>query len=359
MKKLDALQTVYSYMFPEVKRAVMDTMMPTLMERIRAEPESNSIVSLLKTDGELLTLIETTFRQDYLSRFLQAPEEMDTMHEPILQKYVDRHSVALPGLAGFQNRYPTAGSEEGIRETLSYLLMQGVEQVYVLKGEYEGYHFVGETRGYNHEGETKQLKTIEIDSNTTNVTDIEPGWFFISNPSARDGNIIPNEFIDEVCEGGHKVFYDLAYVDSTRPHEFDLSHENIRAAVISFSKPYGLFYFRAGAAFTKEPIPSLYGNKWFKVVPSLLVADKLMDSVNPGELYQKYGPVQEGIIKRINDEHGLGMRASDALLLGHLKKEDVGGFSQEQLDLIRPFKRGDDYRFCLKPYYEMLEGDER
>ena len=321
MKKLEALTTIYSYMYPEVRNVILETFAP-----------------------------------EFLSKLLQSPNEMDVMHVPIIQKYVDSHAETVSGLANFPYRYPTAGSEEGIREVITHLLNQGVEEIYVLKGEYEGYNFVSQTRGYKTVSGKNHVKTLEIDPDKVKFADLKPGWFFISNPSARDGNVIPEEFMNEIRKAGHLIFYDLAYADSTNPNDkFDLKHENDRFAVVSFSKPFGLFYFRVGFAFSKEEIPSLYANKWFKVVPSLLVANAVLDKIKPGELYKKYRPVQEAIVEGINRDFDLGIKPSDALLLAHLKDEDAKHLSAPQLDLISQFRRGNGYRFCLKPYYEKFE----
>jgi hypothetical protein len=155
--------------------------------------------------------------------------------------------------------------------------------------------------------------------------------------------------IEDICEAGHKVFYDLAYLGSTRQNLFDVSHPNIFAAVVSFSKPYGLFYDRIGFTFSREAVPALYGNKWFKSILGLMIADKIVKRLRPGELYDWYRPIQENIISGINYEHGLGMRPSDALLLGYRK--DDSGLDDGQKEMISKFRRGAGYRFCLTPYY--------
>ena len=357
MKQLEALTTVYSYMFPEVRKVILGTMLPSLLEQVSANQNSVNLVSKLRKDSDLLELVEKIFATEYISQFLKPPGEMDRMHIPIMQKYVDLHSSNIPGLANFPFRYPTAGSEEGIREVLTHLLTQGVGEIYALKGEYEGYHFAGQTRGYRTSSGRNSIKTIEVDPLRTKAKDLRPGWFFISNPSSRDGNVICEQFLNELRQAGHFLFYDLAYADSANPdNKFDLNHGNNRIAVASFSKPYGLFYFRVGFVFSKEEVPSLYGNKWFKVVPSLLIADAIMDKLKPEELYKKYRPIQQAIVEGINKDFDLGMRVSDSLLLGHITSEDAKKLNETQLWMISRFKRGDGYRFCLKPYYERQVG---
>ena len=309
MKKLEAITTVYSYRFPEVRR--------------------------------IITELTSPFPHEVFLRSTSPPGALDDFHEPVIDKVLEFHAASVPHLKDFGFRYPTSGSEEGIREVMTSLQAQGVKQIYVLEGEYEGFKAVGETRG---------MKTVEVKPDA-NPKSLEPGFWFISNPSARDGNIIPNQFIEDVCDAGHRVFYDMAYLGSTRPHEFDLSHKNIFAAVVSFSKPFGLFYDRIGFTFSREEVKSLYGNKWFKGILGLMIAEKIVEELGPTELFDKYRPVQEGIIAGINQDFGLGIRPSDALLLGYLTNADAEKLDPEQKEMIARFKRGNGYRFCLTPCY--------
>ncbi len=310
-KEFKAITTVYSYYFPEVRK-IID-------ELVKKYPHDVFLKSV--------------------------KPGLDDFHVSIINQYLDFQAQSIPHLRDFSFRYPIAGSEEGIREVLTFLQAKGVKKIYVLKGEYEGYKAVAETRC---------IETVEV-APDTNPKTLEKGYWFISNPSARDGNIIPNEFINKILEAGHKVFYDLTYVGSTQPYVFDVSHPNIFAAVVSFSKPYGLFYYRVGFAFSREEIPSLYGNKWFKNIFSLLVAQKIMERLGPKDIPEKYKPIQKKIIGEINKEHGLGIKPSHALLLGYLPKELAKKLLPDKLKMIERFKRGDFYRFCLTPYYEELE----
>ena len=47
------------------------------------------------------------------------------------------------------------------------------------------------------------------------------------------------------------------------------------------------------------------------------------------------------------------MRASNALLLGHIDSDR--GLGRSQTEMISPFRRGSGYRFCLTPYFENYE----
>ncbi|MBW3022529.1 aminotransferase class I/II-fold pyridoxal phosphate-dependent enzyme [Candidatus Woesearchaeota archaeon] len=336
MKKLETMKAVYSYFFPEVRKLVhFESQIPEeLFLNSTSADEAQKIIS---------KMYKKPFK---VPATLEGKVDLDRIHEPIIEKVIESYSEIIPSLSRFKNRYPMAGSSQGIFHLLAEIKNKGKDFAYVLKGEYEGYAEYGKTLGIN-------VKEIGPE---TDFRKLDSGIWFISNPSARDGNIIENEQIEEICNSGHKVILDLAYAGSTKPYKFDVSNENIPAVVMSFSKPYGVFRFRIGGfTFSKEPVDSLYANKWFKDVPRLMTALKIVEEVPPGSLYKKYRPVQERIVANLNDEFGLGMRTSDAVLLGHLTKEDAGMLDEEKRKMIESFRRGDGYRFCLTPYFEKLE----
>jgi len=311
MKPFEAITTVYSYYLPEVRDLVDDI--------TRVYPHNVFLRSV--------------------------KPGLDDFHQPILEKLVDLHREDVPGLAQFPHSYPTSGTEEGIREYMTLLQSRGVERIYFWEGEYEGYREVARSRGI----EARPVP-IAADPGT-----LDPGYWFFSNPSARDGMIVPEERIHAVLEAGHKVFYDLAYLGATGPYIFDLSHPNIDAAVVSFSKTYGLFYYRIGFTFCREQIPALYANKWFKNIFSLLLAEAVLDRVDLPALAAKYKHLQAAVVEQINTQHNLGLTASDAFLLAHLPLADAVKLRAVQQELIQPFRRGTGYRFCLTPYFLLAE----
>lgn len=311
MKAFEAIITVYSYYLPEIR--------------------------------ELITRMTRVYPHDVFLRSIKPG--LDDFHVPIIERLAKVHAQTLPHLADFANRYPTAGSEEGIREYLTHLRNLGVDSIYVWAGDYEGYREVAKTRGF-------QVKEIAF---TQDPADLPPGHWFLSNPSARNGQLLPEARVRAVLNAGHKVFYDLSYLSSTAPHVYDLSHPHIDAAAISFSKPFGLFYYRIGFLFSRAPVPVLYANKWFKNVFGLLIADRVLAELDLPALAARYKQVQAAIVQELNREHGLGLAASDAFLLAHLPKEAADGLSPSQRDLISRFRRGEYYRFCLTPYFEAYE----
>lgn len=337
MRKLEAMKAVYSYFFPEVRPSMH------FGERLPDEIFLTT-TSAEKASEELSKLFETPFE---VTKNNEGKIDLDMIHEPVIDRVVKAYSKIAPTLGNFESRYPTPGTSQGIFNVLSSLKAKGIDEIYVLKGEYEGYGEYGKNLG---------IKAREIDPINDDLEKLEKGYWFVSNPSARDGNIIPNEFIEELCDNGHKVALDLAYAGSTEPYEFNLGNENVEKIFLSFSKPYGIFRFRIGFTFSREPVDSLYANKWFKDVPRLMTAAKLVEKVPPGSLVKKYKPVQREIVKEINDEFGFGMIPSDAILLGYLPAGRANDLSKEKVELISNFRRGDNYRFCLTPYFEKMVG---
>jgi len=311
MKIFKAITTVYSYYLPEIR--------------------------------ELITDLTREYPHDVFLRSIVPG--LDDFHHPIIEKLIAAHQHDVPHLSQFPHRYPTAGSEEGIREYLTFLQSEGVERIYVWKGDYEGYRETAKTRN---------IATVEVDYDHDPAM-LAPGHWFLSNPSARNGMIVPPEKVQAIAEAGHKLFYDLPYLGATDPSLFDVSHPNVAVAAISFSKPYGLFYYRVGFMLCREPIPSLYANKWFKNVFGLLIADKILDEIDHVELARKYKAIQADIVEQINQSFELGLSDSDAFLLAKLPASDAAQLPEEQQDMIAKFKRGDWYRFCLTPYFEEYE----
>ena len=313
MNTFKAITTVYSYYMPEIR--------------------------------ELITDLTREYPHDVFLRSISPG--LDDFHHPIIDKLVAVHEQDVPHLGKFAHRYPTSGSEEGIREYMTFLQSQGVSQIYVWEGDYEGYRETAKTRS---------IDTIEVDYDCDPAT-LPPGHWFLSNPSARNGMIVPAAKILAIAEAGHQVFYDLAYLGATDTAVFDVSHPNIVAAVVSFSKPYGLFYYRVGFTFSSEPIPALYANKWFKNVYGLLVAEGILDRIDRAAMVRKYKAIQASIVERINEASGMGLSASDAFLLAKLPADAGAHLPPEQRQMIERFRRSHWYRFCLTPYFMEREDD--
>lgn len=334
MKELKAMKAVYTYYFPEVRKLMKEVAnkIPDKLFSVNAKAED-----IQKKLGKLFNpALEIPGTEKGLV-------DLDEIHVPIIKRIIKAYSKTIKGL-NYAFTYPTSGSSEGIFHILTQLLVKGVKEINTLKGEYEGYSI--------------QAQNLGIKTNTfteEEALNAKPGTWFISNPSARNGNIISNEFINELASKGNKIILDLAYVGTTKPYVYDVTDRNITQVVMSFSKPYGLFRFRVGGfVFSRNEIPTLYGNKWFKDVTRLLQALKVAEEIGPLKLYKKYKLVQEKIINYINKEFNLGLKASDAFLIGYIPENEANKLSLEQLELIKNYKR-EDYRLCLTPYIELLE----
>lgn len=311
MKTLKAITTVYSYYLPEIR--------------------------------DLITRMTRDYPHDVFLRSILPG--LDDFHVPVMDRLIGSHAVDVPALGQFANRYPTAGSEEGIREYMTVLQGQGVKRIYVWKGDYEGYREVARTRG---------IEAVDVEFEADPAA-LPPGHWFLSNPSARNGMIVPREKVLAIAEAGHKVFYDLSYIGTTVPVVYDVAHPNVAVVAVSFSKPYGLFYYRIGFIFSREPVATLYANKWFKNIYGLLIADRIVQEVDQAQLSAKYRSIQAEIVRSINAETGLGLAAADVFLLANMPASSAARLPEEAQSQLNRYRRGDWYRFCLTPYFEEYE----
>lgn len=335
--QLKAMKAVYTYFFPEVRELIhsTDSLERSLFLTTTDVEEAQNVVDSLGFRNRIV-----------VPATIEGKVDLDAIHEPVIDRITKIYEPVVPGISSFRNRYFTSGSSEGIFHALAELKAKGVDRIFTFEGEYEGYKEYGKTLG---------IETVEIDSKRTRIRDLEKGTWFVSNPSAVDGNIISNETIRELCDNGNKVYLDLAYVGSTKEHTFDVSHENIPGVFMSFSKPYGVFRFRIGFTFSREPLNSLYANKWFKDIQRVLASAKIAEEVGPRLLHKRYVPKQLEIVDSLNQKYGLNIQPSDVLLLGNIPKSETVKLSESQRELLAPYKRGGGYRLCLTPYYEELE----
>lgn len=298
-------KTVYCYYFPEVRDVVTKT----------ANPYPHDI-------------------------FLQSLDPgLDHFHEPIIEKYLSHMREQMPGLDTYPERYTAHGASESIFHILADIAAKEIEApLYVLEGEYEGYAGYGQNLGLS-------FTTVSYDAD---FSTLPKGIFFISNPSARDGNILPNEKIAEIGDAGHEIILDGSYVGFTAPHKFLVTHQNIRAVLVSLSKPFGLYYYRIGFCFMRKEMKTLYVNRWFKNIFSHIVADNVLSAFSASELAEKYREQQRKAVRILSDELGFPVHASDVTILAHVPESEVPPEAKEK---IKIFKRGDRYRFGLTAYF--------
>lgn len=309
MKRLKAIRSVYAYYFPEIRK-----------------------------------LIDELTKKFPHEVFLKSIEPgLDNFHFPIIRRYLKFNQSLVPYLKDFRFRYVTNGSNEAIFHLLVALAVAKQKKpLYIFKGEYEGYQGYAQNLG---------IKVKVVDSEKIDPASLKKGFWFISNPSARNGKIIPNKVILGICRAGHEVVLDLTYIGLTRSYQFEVNHPNILAVITSLSKPFGLFYYRIGFAFARDKIATLEPNIWFKNIFSLLIADKILSSFKPQYFYRKYRPIQQKIIREIKSQTGIEIKPSDVVILGYLGRKNTQKLGKSQIEEIERFQRGDFYRFCLTPYF--------
>lgn len=268
-------------------------------------------------------------------------KQMTEYHKPVFEDLIHMRRDDVLGLRGFDQRYPTYGSDHAICEYLSYLSVEeGVKFIYVLEDDYEGYTERARSRGI-------ETRVVAVE---TDPKDLESGIWFISNPSARDGNLLADGTVEAILKAGHRVVYDLAYLGTTDNHQFDLRHENIDGALVSFSKPYGLFSHRIGFSFFRRPVPSLEANAlWFKNIFGLTLARKVIVAIDHHVHAKTYKAAQRAIVDSLAEQTGLPLKPSDAFLLAHVSED--AQLTDKQREMLQPYRRGNRHRLCLTPYF--------
>lgn len=344
LKNYGVSKTVYSWRFPETTVLYMG-----MLHAQRSEMESRHANAWEKTQD----VYDQEFFRDWIDWV-----------EPLNLK-ID--------FEDFEHRYPTAGSSEAIREVLAYLgsLAQykpslGVPTIHIFEGEYEGYKALAKPYGirvveHPRFGVEKSIRDFMKHGQTT-----EGHYFFLSQPSAIDGNIWTScgSFLRWLRDHTDiRVALDLCYVGlvpqskwfyppkSEQSRIFGGSErdtfEIVDYVFMSLSKVFGVYYNRIGGVFSRNPIPGLWGNKWFKNLDSLYFGQQLMKSYGPFYLPNKYHPHQQEAREILHHDDNLlfeDTRCSDVILLSHAYSNNKSVFS-----------RGGNKRFCMTPLMDLIE----
>ncbi len=259
---------------------------------------------------------------------------LDDYHEGFYQAYCKHFAWYLTGTDKFEYHYHTNGSSEWIFHVLTSIATKGQDKnIYVLNGEYEGYEWYGSNVG---------LKFTKVSYDELLVA--TPGIIFISNPSSRDGNIISNEDIAKIGDSGHEIYYDISYFWITKPFVMDISHPAIQWVFISLSKPFWLYYYRIGMYLSKKEMLTLKPNRWFKSILNLIIGTKVLETLKPFELYEKYHDVQKKVVAYLNDANQTTIEPSDILMLASCP--EVPANRPERKEFVRWPK----LRLCLTDY---------
>jgi len=288
----------------------------------------------------------------YFAQFHEAwTGKQDAAHTSFFKTWIkwSSHMVDFdPDRFPFQ--YPTAGASEGLRQIIfDYATKKaGPKIVHVFAGEYEGYRAYAEAAGLLVlEHPREQWRDVP------SVLARQGGLFFLSQPSAIDGNIWGdcNDFLEQVtaATGYPSVVLDLTYVGATASTgsvgKINATVGCIRNVVFSLSKPFGAYYDRIGGLFSRTEDLGLFGNKWFKNLTSLQLGTALMEDMSVFYMASQYQSTQRQHAQRVGRTLGITLHPSDVYILA-----TAPGCNDAALDtyLRRPAESG-QLRFCLTP----------
>jgi len=225
----------------------------------------------------------------------------------------------------FRAFHMTNGSSEAVKEIIAQFAVDTRCQgsIHVFEGEYEGYELYAQNYHLN------VIKHPRSDQFWHEGPKSENEMFFISQPSAIDGNVWPEleNFLGKLgkTRPKMKVILDIAYLGCTaKQFTINIGHfgKNVSAITWSMSKSLGTFYDRIGGVFSTENIPGLYENIWLKNVVNIELGKKLLQNVSsPFEIPEKYSPLQALAINRIKERTGRIIIPSDVILLGYANKK--------------------------------------
>lgn len=324
------------------------------------------------------------------------------------QRWLKETKLDLP-FADLPYRYPTAGSSEAIREVLAnlgslahYKPVNGPATIHILGGEYEGYKALAKPYGIrvvHHNWAERDTYGNDLERSLRSIlhyaerNSTKGHYLFLSQPHSLNGNILRDfdSFMNEIAQKTDlRVALDLCYVGLVPSSKWFVKDQpkfglNLKEGAdiidyvfFSLSKVFGVYYHRIGGVYSRNEIPGLWGNMWFKNLDSLYLGEKLMSKFGPFDLPDKYQPLQEkiGTFQMLdktgkpfsfypdgdyhNGPYYCEMKPSDVLLLsyGHcraLTEKIVKNDSDFEL-----FSRGyTRYRMCLTPalYEAMVSGD--
>jgi len=291
-------------------------------------------------------------------------KRQDAMHAPLLSRY--RTWAADAGVtfgSALVHEYPTAGASEGIHALLARVASRATTgpraRVHVFDGEYEGYRHLAAalslevcTHARSPDRWTRTLKEQACAGD----------WLLISQPSAIDGCVWDG--YDELVAWARTNVPELAFaVDLTyvgavaRPFRIDVSPSNVAVVLASLSKPFGVYYHRIGALFSRTPFDSLYGNLWFKNLFSLALGERLLAAFGARDLPSRYAPLQKRALERAvaAGEAPASAEPSDVVLLAHARVSAGDALAPELEAFVRSREHdGLGLRWCLTPALDAL-----
>lgn len=274
----------------------------------------------------------------------------DNMHARFFETYIEWSRTAVNLRAGdFPYQYPASGSNEAIRETIAYYgstaRAEGREpRLHIFSGEYEGY------RAHAESHSVTVIEHVRKDYAESLARELKPGEpFYLSAPSGIDGNIWDGyEAFLSLLETDFpqtRLMLDLAYINTTaKTPKIRTDSPVIRGVFVSMSKSFpGCYYDRIGGLLSKDPVPGLYGNMWFKNLQGLVLGYNLMINSPLGNLPAQMKPIQDKVIAELKPVLGDDVVASDVTFIA---SQPV---PKNPSEMQRLLTRNDRIRYCLTP----------
>lgn len=233
------------------------------------------------------------------------------IHLQFLKKDLQCLLAPCIDLQQFPHMYPVAG----ITEALNYVGLQ------FLSGDNTFAKANGEYEWLNHVAYTSAV-----------ATDQQPDYWYMSAPSAIDGNYQYGTPPDEA-----RILLDLAYVGTAKRKLIPID-ERVTDVFFSVSKTFGLPSLRCGYWFRRTPFLPLEGLRavsYFNHNHTLLMSN-LMDAVNIDSMYEHYKDQQPEVCRK------LGVKPSEVVFLATSDDEQYA-------DLRRS---GYSARICLTEYFK-------
>jgi len=276
--------TIYAIVMPESEAGI---------QRVVDGCDVHAVSEATAAGGTLEEMLKRR-EEKWLSLFREPwTQHQDGIHVEYFDRWIGWASPIVSFDAdAFPFRYPTAGASQGIEKLLAEYVTRAFKKgttpiLHVFEGEYEG--FASYARGL-----CCDIRVHERSDWRSAVMTCEPGFFFVSQPSAIDGMVWEDfdafcSMIDEERMAQLEVVADLTYVGATaREWTVSMDHHCIRAFVISHSKPFGLYYHRVGGVFAREERPTLFGNVWFKNLTSIRIGIEMMKEHGVFDLPRRY-----------------------------------------------------------------------
>lgn len=251
------------------------------------------------------SMVHSSVLQTYSQAFWHYNDTVRVNMLRTLRESVVKYFEPSIDLSVFKYFYLTNGITDG----LNYYSSQNLNTVIDMKpGEYE------------------YLKFLRKNPSTGDKV------FYVTNPSAIDGNYITDETFNKLCNEHDRVILDCAYLGAAKPKKIEM-HPNIETVFLGLSKTLGIPDCRIGYLFSKKNIPLLdgiiYDNAYFNM-PACLTSIDLLRTYELGYLHTIYKNQQSKVCSDYN------LTPSDVYLFGTS--------TDKQYDY---FKRGSINRLCL------------